>query len=225
MIKGITSEPLPVYEVPAYGAKGYPFRVTNLDPANPVYFELGSQTVNSTQSSALRPLATANFDGTEDVWMSSGTPGRVVAVDFSRSVIRDTALSAGVPPSVPNMASYAGVALSPVGSPVLLGSGPFPAPSRIWSAQISLACATAAAYAAATNGVNARIQTNVSNIILVVAELEISQAGQAVAVAPATQFFGINVAAGDQLEVLINSGITIPNAVIRVSAVVLASTP
>lgn len=230
-IKAITYQPVPVYEAPAYpGQKGYGFRISNLDLANPVYFDTNLSSPTPQQSSPLPQQASVTFDGSRDVWMTSGVPGLTVLVDFSPSSITfdnpvgvQLALSAtGVPPAVPGMASYTEIAGSAAGSPYTLTT--FAANSRIWAAELSLVITTSSTYASATNGLNSYIKTG-SGIVLAVAELAVSEAGQVAAVAPSNQFYGIEVLAGDTIELLVNSGISIPNAIIRASAVVLASTP
>ena len=84
-IRAVGFEPVPIYRKPAYDKPGYGFRITNLDEVNPVYFETDNLTVTSQASSPLPQQASVTFDGSKDVWMSSGVQGRTVLVDFSPS--------------------------------------------------------------------------------------------------------------------------------------------
>lgn len=128
----------------------------------------------------------------------------------------------GASPGVPGITSVSGIALSAAGSPYTLET--FGAKSRIWQAQLSLAAATDSAYAGGLAGINARLQTG-SGIILAVAELAIGAAGESEAVMSSAALNGIAVAAGDTLQAIINGGISITDAFIRASALVLVSSP
>lgn len=243
------TDPVPLYLKPAYGKPGRPFLLANTDTANPVYYS--DNLTISGNSSVIEPQATVGFDGTRDVYASTLNPSVEVLVDHipggtqwsnpvgvqialnALGLAKDTsvmavagntasALTAGVPPGVPAVASASKLFGSAAGSPYAMHT--FAAAGRVWGVSISCAIATAAAYAGGPVSVYAQILTS-SGITLEEIELAVSGAGQIDSDHGDLALNGLPIVAGATIQLDVNGAAPITNAIIRASGLVLYSVP
>jgi hypothetical protein len=69
-VKLISESPAAVYQAPAYDQPNRTVTVANTDTVNPVYYSDGPGTIDA-QSAFIPPLGSEEFDGQDDIWMST----------------------------------------------------------------------------------------------------------------------------------------------------------
>lgn len=133
------------------------------------------------------------------------------------------ALTDGVPPGVPNIATKVKLFGTPAGSPYTLFT--FPAAGRVWVASISATATPNAGYGTGpTVNVYAQLVTG-SGITLAVTEMVIAETGIVDSKQSDVQWNGFAVSAGDTLQLDVNNATTPSMTVIRASGFVAYSVP
>jgi hypothetical protein len=128
--------------------------------------------------------------------------------------------ASGIPPIVPGLLTVASLRQTPG----VYNLVTFAQAGRVWGAQLSSTFSAGAAYAAAVNNVFHSIQTQ-SGLTLAVVELAVaapSTVDNAGADAPP---FGLDIAAGDIVQLNVNNGTAVTGAFQRCSAVVFYTVP
>ncbi len=132
------------------------------------------------------------------------------------------ALTQGVPPGVPNVASAKHLFGNYTGSPYTLIT--FTAPTRIWAASLSFAVSTNNSFSGATTNIYAQLIT-LSGITLEIVELSITSMNQSADQHGDLPLNGLSFAAGDGVLLDVNNATGVTNAVMRSSGFILYSTP
>jgi hypothetical protein len=240
-IKGVGAEPVAVYQAPAYGQAGISFRVTNLDEINPVYWSDGPGV--DANSSPLPAQASSVFDGSTDVWMSTLAGGPIVIIDFApgstswdnpvgvqialsnlglaTSALQQTqqaTLISGVPPNVPGVKCAKIIRQAETAGVTFLG--PLACPAKLWLATLAHGMSTGANFVPNAETF-AQIQTTESGLVLGSTELSISAINQVADAALALPLNGLQLLAGDSVQLNVNAGATQAFMIERASATLL----
>ena len=204
---GGTDPPL-IYGRPAYNQPVRPFVLANLDAASPLWY--GPNLDLGPLSNVIYPLGSAGFDGNSDVYASTLSPGIQVPVLMLPG---QTYWNPG--PAIPGSTTASLIAQSPAGGGVFLAG-----PAQLWESELSFDAGATAAYSGLSE-VNAQVITG-SGVVLGVVELTLA-ASQNASGQSSKSLHGMTLAAGDTVQLNVNSGTMLLNALMRASAVVLYS--
>jgi hypothetical protein len=188
--------------------------------------EVTGQAINtSTGTTATNTGMTVTNTGTtaSNTGTTASNTGTTASNTGTTASNTGTALTAGVPPGVPNIATKVRLFGTPGGSPYTLFT--FPAKGRVWVASVSGTATPNAGYGAGpTVNVYAQLVTG-SGITLAVIDMVIAATGIIDSKQSDVQWNGFSVSAGDTLTLDVNNGVTPSMTVIRASGFVAYSVP
>jgi hypothetical protein len=205
-----------------------PVLVANQDITNSITVARTSNvSMGAANADIIPPLGSVTYGGTQALYAiaPAGTTAVLIIPDGSGwapspAQVANQIAILGVPPSVQNVKGYSALQVGPSGSGVF---ETFSAPGRLWAAHLSFAL-TAGSTHAGSDQAFCSLQLVPGSTLLVV-ELAISGANQAVNGDADLTIPGLAFNNGDQLNLNVNGGSSISNATMRASCVVLASMP
>lgn len=176
--------------------------------------------INTTTGTVKTSVDTVNTS-TQAVNSTLGAPAQDATV-ATVAGNTGTALTAGVPPGVPNVRSAQAVFIQPGSSPVTMLT--FPSQGRLWGVSLSYALASDAGYSGGLAPTYCRV--TVGSITLVVVEGALSAASQTMQGNADLPLSGLTIAGGENVVLDVNNGISLGSDTSgRASASILYSIP
>jgi hypothetical protein len=223
-----------------------PYLLVNTDTAASVY--LGPQRPVTTADIALPPQASVSLDGTLPWYASTLDAGTIVACALlpggqnwnnpvgvqialdTLGLAKDATLAAlpgqlqqlGIPPFIPNAQPFGAVDLGPSGSPHQIVPAQA-ADTFIWYAHLSFAGSSNASHVG-NDQMYAMLSTG-SGKPLVPTEIAVGDAASADSDSAQLTIGGVLLAAGDSINLDVNSGNVVTDVEFRAACVVILGTP
>jgi len=147
-------------------------------------------------------------------------PGMVPGSRSGAAETATTLQASGIPPIVPGLLTASALKTGP-GITTLVS---FALAGRVWGVQLSGTMASSNTYANQVNNVVYTVQT-ASGLTLAALELVVITQSQIIAGQAPPLVFGLNVAAGDSVQLNVNGGTFVTNATQRASAIVYYTIP
>lgn len=132
-----------------------------------------------------------------------------------------TALTAGIPPGIPNVDSTSSLRKTATSSPYTLKT--FASAGRIWAVTLAYTLAANASYSGATN--HFYCQVTAGGVVLTVLELSVTINDDIQSDSISLQLGGIAVVTNDKIILDVNNGVDVSNCAQRASVAVIWSIP
>lgn len=234
-IVGLSHTPVPILR-----AGDGPVLFVNNSETDTVYIDFNP---GVTSPVPVAPQASVTLDGTRTWYGTSGSskvvecltlPGGVqwdnpVGVSIALSALglatadlQNSQMAVGIPPNVPSITSASTIQGMPPASPVTVVTPN--APFRIWGVNLTMSCASNSSYSGGNNRFFAWAQQDGTNVLAII-EQGLSDANQFQSDVIYVPFNGLECAANTPLELIINTGISVPNVEQIASCVFFYSIP